>query len=503
MESRFFLLGFIGILVLSACASSPIELEDIGTLPAPSVRIMRPTETIDNAPENPTSVPVSESENNNSISNPQRTLPRMAFGTESHLMEFQNHIDIIGEKGLQLIRHNALVWHDIEPTEGMREWEVAADLENKLINASQSGLSTILIVRGTPQWAQKYPGSYCGPITQGKLEAFADFLSEAVKRYSIPPYKVKFWELGNEPDVDPSLVSFNSVFGCWGDQNDQFYGGGYYAEMLKVVYPAIKAADPDATVLIGGLLLDCDPTQPPEGKDCKPGRFLEGILNNGGGDYFDAVSFHGYTHYFGPSTDIPNQLFFDDHHPDWGHRGGVVIGKIDYLRQVMTNFIIDKPIYHTEGALLCLEGNPIDCSPPGEDFYDSQADYVVRMYVRNWANGVSGTIWYQFEGPGWRYGGLLDENQNPKPAYEALRTLITELSEAEYFGVLTSYDGLEGYEFNTPSKRIWVLWSPDEVDIQIQLPENVDVVLDKFGQNITPDGRDIIVKNPIYVELIP
>ena len=39
--------------------------------------------------------------------------------------------------------------------------------------------------------------------------------------------------------------------------NDPYYGGGYYAEMLKIVYPQIKAADPEAQILIGGLLLFC------------------------------------------------------------------------------------------------------------------------------------------------------------------------------------------------------------------------------------------------------
>jgi hypothetical protein len=81
--------------------------------------------------------------------------------------------------------------------------------------------------------------------------------------------------------------------------------------------------------------------------------------------------------------------------------------------------------------------------------------------------------------------------------------LILELSDAEYSGVLTSYEGLEGYEFLSPNKHIWVLWSPDENDTQIQLPDNVDVVLDKYGRDITPDGTEIIVNNPIYIELNP
>jgi len=109
---------------------------------------------------------------------------------------------------------------------------------------------------------------------------------------------------------------------------DEYYGGGYYAEMLKAVYPAIKEADPQAQVLIGGLLLDCDPTHPPEGKDCKPSKFLEGILKNDGGDYFDIISFHGYPPYSG--ADIGGGLYNDVHHPYWESRGGVVLGKVDF-----------------------------------------------------------------------------------------------------------------------------------------------------------------------------
>ena len=102
----------------------------------------------------------------------------------------------------------------------------------------------------------------------------------------------------------------------------------------------------------------------------------------------------------------------------------------------MESYNIDKPIIHTEGSLICPEWNPGDCSPPGEDFFEHQADYVVWMYVRNWANGLFGTIWYQFEGPGWRYAGLLDEDQNPKPVYEAL-LFLTFITVFVLFGKVT------------------------------------------------------------------
>ncbi|MDQ6964377.1 MAG: hypothetical protein Q9M13_05595, partial [Mariprofundales bacterium] len=302
-----------------------------------------------------------------------------------------------------------------------------------------------------------------------------------------------------EPDA-PVWYS-RSVFGCWGEVNDYYYGGEYYAEMLKRAYPAIKAADPRAQVLIGGLLLDCDPGD----KDCAnpaPARFLEGILRNGGGDYFDIVSFHGYPPYDG-------SLQQDEHFAGWHDeddvdpRGGVVLGKIDYLREVMVRYGVDKPLMHTEGALTCPEWNHTLCDPPDSAFYESQADYVVWLFVRNWAKGVLGTTWFTLEGPGWRYSGMLDVNQNPKPAYYAFDFMTTELGEASYSRQVTQYPDLRGYAFTAPGKRIWVLWAPDEHPHTITLPADIVRVYDKYGNDITPSENNLTVNSPVYVELNP
>ncbi len=492
------LLLLILLLAISGCSGSPVRLEPPQATGISDHQVIQQTPDSDTA-EIETEIKQEAESETEPIINSQ--IPNMLFGTESRSMTIVDFPGFIGESGMQLVRHNGLDWSSVESTEGERQWQLVADQEEKLKSASASGLNTILIVRGTPEWAQMIPGSNCGPIKPDKLASFASFISEAVARYRAPPYNVKYWELGNEPDVDPSLVPQNSVFGCWGDINDQYYGGGYYAEMLKAVYPAIKAADPEAVVLIGGLLLDCDPTHVPEGKDCTPGKFLEGILASGGGDSFDAVSFHGYAPYFGPESGMPTKMYFDDHHPSWEHRGGVVIGKVDFLREVMADFNLNKPIYHTEGALLCPEQNPTDCDPPGDIFFETQADYAIRMFVRNWADGVAGTIWFSFEGPGWRYGGLLDDNQIPKPVYRSIDFLTTQLSDAQYVSEVRQFESIEGYEFISPEIRTWILWSPEEQDIQIQLPEGTSAVLDKYGNPLSVDGNRITVNSPVYIIL--
>ena len=192
--------------------------------------------------------------------------------------------------GVYWVRFDAFDWHRIEPVQTVPStfhWKNVA--EDSLVRAAQNGLNVIAVVKYTPGWAQKYPGSACGPIKNTAFAEFAEFLTEAVNRYKAPPYNIKYWELGNEPDT-PILYTKN-VFGCWGEVGDPYFGGEFYAQMLKAAYPAIKAADPQAQVLIGGLMLDN-----PDGKTKNAPRFLEGILRGGGGPFFDAVSFHSYSY---------------------------------------------------------------------------------------------------------------------------------------------------------------------------------------------------------------
>jgi hypothetical protein len=429
--------------------------------------------------------------------------PPPIFGAEIQYWPSQEVANWASEAGLYWLRTTAFDWDSIEPLRTnppTYNWDQAN--ESKLEVATENGMQVIATVRFAPQWARQLPDYPCGPMAESAFQAYAQFLNALVKRYSQPPFNIKYWEIGNEPDAPP-IPTWGSeqIFGCWGDPVDDYYGGGYYAEMLKIAYPAIKSADPQAQVLIGGLLLDCDPTHPPAGKDCKSAKFLEGILRNGGGNYFDIVSFHGYPQYNGSSSNLGG-LYYDEHFPSWESRGGVVLGKADYLREVLANYGFVKPVMHTEGSLICPEFNP-SCNPPGEEFYESQADYVVWLYVRNWAAGLRATIWYQFEGPGWRYGGMLDENQQPKPAYYALDFLTQELAEASYVRQITQFSSLRAFEFSAPSKKIWVMWAPDEVPHTITLPSGANKVYDKYGTDMTPLDSQIAVSSPIYVELTP
>ena len=396
-------------------------------------------------------------------------------------------------------------WDAIEPLyQEPPDYHWETILETGLINASAAGVEVIAIIQFAPYWAQKLPGVACGPFSEEAFDEFARFMQALVSRYSKPPYLVKYWEIGNEPDIDPTLVSPQSGYGCWGDQNDEYYGGGYYAEMLKVVYPQIKATDPDAQVLVGGLLLDCDPLNPPEApegsgtsKDCSSPRFIEGILRNGGGDYFDAISFHAYDYYFGTLGKYGNKGW----HNAWNTTGPVISAKANYLRNLLTLYgHPEKYLMNTEVAILCgSTGNESACQT--EEFARTKANYLAQANAAAQADGLRTNMWFSLTG--WRASGLVKGNLEPLPAYQAYQTSVIRLTKAVFSNGLTAFPQVKGYEFVREGTVIWVLWSLDGEPHLVQLPSQPNAIYDVFGQLLPPDQNLTITLDPVYIEWSP
>lgn len=392
-------------------------------------------------------------------------------------------------------RGRSVLWSIVEPSEGVRDWDALSSLESELQDASSRGIQVILVVHSTPEWARKIAGSgpTCGPIHANKLAAFGSFMNEMVARYSVPPYNVKYWELWNEPDVDPSLVSTNSGFGCWGDQADPYYGGRYYAEMLKTVYPQIKAADPQAQVLMGGLLMDCDPRPGAGcaaiGHSALPGKFLEGILLNNGGSYFDGISFHAYDIYQNQLGQYANPGW----QSAWNTTGPSLIAKAQFIQSMLSQYgVSGKYLMNTETALLCTE-----CSSDAV-FEASKAYYVAQSYSAAIAQGLRANIWYSMLG--WRNSGLLNADLSPRPAYTAFQFSRNTLQNAIGVRDITEYAGLKGYEVQQADRRIWVLWSLDGNTHSVDLPVAPVFAWDALGTPVAPDASVDVSLNPLYLE---
>jgi hypothetical protein len=393
--------------------------------------------------------------------------------------------------GANWVRRDGIWWSKVESKKGSRDWSVLAPLEQEFINASNAGLRAIVIIHGTPGWAQKVQGYECGPISDSALSDFADFVREAVRRYSAPPYNVKYWELWNEPDVDPSLVSPNSPFGCYGDQDDPYYGGGTYADMLRAVYPHIKAVDPQATVVLGGLLLGCDITPGRPIASCPSAKFLEGILR-AGGEYFDVLAFHSYDSY----TNGLGHYGHNDWHSYWNTTGPLTISKARFVREVMSRYGVDKPLMNNEMGLLCVPWWGAICDSKYET---TKAYYVAQAHTVAIAESLQANIWFSVFG--WMGTQLLNPDYSPTPAYAAYRLSHQKLNGASFWREIAEYPGLKGYEFYRGDQRIWVMWSITGQDHFITLPERPVRMTGALGVVSPIVGRaQVIGAEPQYVE---
>jgi hypothetical protein len=423
-------------------------------------------------------------------------------------------LDKSTQSNVNWVRNATFSWNEIEPTapnpNHTYHWEYVDNAG--LIRVAQTNLTVIATIKETPPWARmsKYSNYICGPIDQSALDDFYQFVYNLVRIYSAPPYNIRYYEFGNEPDIDPTNfgTQYDLPYGCWGDKNDPYYGGAYYATMLKQAYPAAKSADSRVKILNGGLLLSCDPRYaPPPGETCLPAKFLEGIFLNQGAAYFDILAFHGYPYYGRPYQPLYPKDYalgpqiVDEKHVSFDDSGGQLVGKVDYLRYVMRNYGVTKPIISTEIGLICAQVD--ECNPPTSKFLELQGDYIVQTYVRTWGLNLLGATWYTLEDSNWKQTGLFSTGAVARPAYNVLVFMTNELKNASIGPALTQYAGLKGYEFTTATKRIWVLWAPNGITgVEISMPANVNKIYDKIGNLTTTIPSKIIITHPTYLEFL-
>lgn len=122
-------------------------------------------------------------------------------------------------------------WADMEPSRGNIDW---APIDQIVNNASAAGVKVLFSVVTTPSWARADHRTDGPPDNYGD---FANFLAAMASRYK---GRVHAYEVWNEQNFSRE----------WGGGT---INPGGYVELLKVVYPQIKAADPGALVIAGAL----------------------------------------------------------------------------------------------------------------------------------------------------------------------------------------------------------------------------------------------------------
>jgi polysaccharide biosynthesis protein PslG len=287
--------------------------------------------------------------------------------------------------GVRWVRVDAN-WSWVQPTgPSSFDWSL---IDREVDSMTAAGMHVDLIIDDTPPWARNSdaPGNWGQPAS---ASAFATYAREVAERYV--PKGVLTYEIWNEPNIQTFWTPAPNPT--------------LYTAMLRDSYSAIKAAEPKATVLSGGLAPATD-----DGTNIAPITFLGDMYADGAKGSFDALGYHAYSAPTLPDTYNPGSGWsqMDQTNPS--------------LRSVMTaNGDAGKQIWITEvGA---PSSGPIGVGTT------AQAEEVTQA-----VQGAQGTSWigaeffytYQDATTNPDYYGLRNADGSPKPAWAALAAALSQ-----------------------------------------------------------------------------
>lgn len=257
-------------------------------------------------------------------------------------------------------------------------------------HAHAQGLTVIARIGLTPAWARP-PDTSLNYLDAAAYDDFADFAAAFAARYRD---KVTHIIIGNEPNL-----SFE-----WGYRQTTPQD---YVDLLRVVYPAIKAANPDAVVLGGALAPTIEPPGSPWGLNDL--LYLQGMYDAGAADFFDGLAVHTYGLTF-PATADP--------HPDI-----LNFRRVELIREIMVaNGDAAAKIYITETGWNDHPRWTRGVRPGQRIQYTLEA---LQYAEENWPFVETVAIWaFRYPAPTKSYMDyytLVTPEFVPKPIYEAIK----------------------------------------------------------------------------------
>lgn len=385
-----------------------------------------------------------------------------------------NH-DLAGAKeiGGRWTRH-LILWMKLEPRPGqMKDLERAVPRINQIHDAGFEILPRIVSVNPwanqkrinqmNQQAAKEHMpmGNWTYIGMPSDIDAYKRFVTTVVESFDgdgvkdAPGLKkgVKYWQVENEWDWR------------WKDSPEQF------VEFLKIAHDTIKAADPEATIVLGGLSkLEPDVfyngmlgksievkgrTITPESLGKQP-NFKEQYplrrkVLEAGYPYFDVISFHQYGE-------------FD-----------AIRQEAAYLKGIMKDRKYVKRVWITEA------GGPFTAD--GEKYTeDLQAQQVVKYYVTALASGVDVVFWSTyFPTPEWGAAfantSLMAGKDRRKPAWNTYKLMTTQL------------EGVDGVE--------WIADAPHSAFVRFTRGDKQPVLV-AWRDPEGPSAEEIIKKVESY-----
>jgi polysaccharide biosynthesis protein PslG len=264
-------------------------------------------------------------------------------------------MDMIHAAGFGAIRQ-IFGWYEIEPQPGVythADGQSAWDKYDRIVElADARGIEIIARLEKPPAWARAGQPNPAMDGPPDRVEDYANFVEQVVRRYQ---GRIRYVQMWNEPNLE----------GEWGGKP---INPAEYVTLLRAGYEAAKRADPEVVVLLAGLA-PTDQTGPSNLSDL---LFLQEVYDAGGAPYFDIVAVMVYGYGYSP---YDRRVSFE---------------RNNFSRPIQTREIMvrngdeDKPIWAVEYGWVSLpddwQGDP---SPWGRPVSaEQQAEYLLHGYLR-------------------------------------------------------------------------------------------------------------------------
>ena len=333
-------------------------------------------------------------------------------------------------------------WNQLQPA-GPDEWNDFYFEDGWLADALSHGRQVVGLLEGTPAWATD--GSPNAGVPRGLYlpiddpgNLWATFVRTIVRRYA---GRIDHWIIWNEPDIAP------------GEYGMQWEGTvADFVRLTKVAYFVARQENPGAEIHFAGLTYWHDAVN---GRTLYLQRYIDEARQDAEAAahhfYFDAISLHIY---FTTDTVYDITVLF----ADLLRRNG-----------------LSQPIWINETNAPPFD-DPLNpwTIPDWQVTLDQQAGFIVQAIAQGLAAGAQRIAVYKLVDfppypPGYEPYGLVRSDGSRRPAFEAMRAVITHFAGAREAGMdRTPTRSIVTLDRGERTTR--VLWARGEADVPVSLP---------------------------------
>ncbi|HEX5166763.1 MAG TPA: hypothetical protein VFV93_15265, partial [Thermomicrobiales bacterium] len=323
-------------------------------------------------------------------------------GDEGGAEHNQRTADLVKDSGFGWVRFQ-IEWQSFERQP--EQWD-PLPTDRKIDELSSQGLKILICVAKAPEWAlSAEDGQFLRDY-----EEFGRFMAFVGNRYK---GKVQAWEIWNEQNLAIEVNGYVSV--------------GEYVKLIKAGYTSLKAVDPDAMVLFGGLTPNGvnDPTIAVD-----DAQYLRDAYNYNGGEianYFDILGVHLNGTHNSPDNTWPDNVGENE---GWNDHPSFFYRRAEELRDIMISVGDSaKPMWITEVGWSTAN------MAPGREYGVNNTEEEVAQYltraldiaINEWDFVTGAFIWNLnwatlVEPEHHMYpSSAIREDWSPRPAYDAMK----------------------------------------------------------------------------------